>query len=63
MKVRALVTFSTIWGGVVCGDVADIDPEKASAWISSGLVERISPEVETATRSAPEQAVTRKGRR
>lgn len=63
MKVRALVTFSTIWGGMVSGDVADIDAEKASSWLSSGLVERIPPEVETATRSAPEQAVTRKGRR
>jgi hypothetical protein len=63
MKVRALVSFSTIWGGMVVGDVADIDAEKASAWLSAGMVERVVPEVETATRSAPEQAVTRKGRR
>lgn len=63
MKVRALVSFSTIWGGMVSGDVADIDSEKASAWLSAGMVERVVPDVETAVRSAPEQAITRKGRR
>lgn len=63
MQVRALMTFSTIWGGMLSGEVTDIDAEKASAWIKAGLVERVLPEVETATRSAPEQAVTRKGRR
>lgn len=52
-----------MWGGMVCGDVADIDPEKASSWLSAGMVERVLPEVETATREATEQAVTRKGRR
>lgn len=63
MKVRVLTSFASAEGVHPEGEVFDLAPEQASAWLSAGLVERVLPEVETATREAPEQAVTRKGRR
>jgi hypothetical protein len=63
MKVRALHSFVSPAGAASPGEQLDVSPEQALDWINAGLVERVLPEVETATRSAPEQAVTRKGRR
>jgi hypothetical protein len=63
MKVRAIVGFASSDGGHRLGHEFDTTPEQASDWIRAGLVERVVPEVETATRQAPEMAVTRKGGR
>lgn len=63
MKVRALRSFVSPAGAASPGEELDVSPEQASDWIKAGLVERVVPGVETATREAPEQAVTRKGRR
>lgn len=63
MKVRALISFASADGGHAEGEVFELSGEQASAWLSAGLVERVVPEVETATQTSPELAVTRKGRR
>ncbi len=63
MKVRALVSFASPVATAVPGDVFAVSEAQAVEWIRAGLVERVVPEVETATRNVPEMAVTRKGRR
>ncbi len=63
MKVRAITAFAAASGVYQTGEVFDCAPDDAREWLRVGLVERIVPEVETATREAPEAAVTRKGRR
>ncbi len=63
MKVRAITSFASESGVYQTGEVFDCAPDIAREWLRVGLVVRVEPEVETATRQAPEQAVTRKGRR
>jgi hypothetical protein len=65
MKVRALITFVD---GPACqvrheGEVWTVDPAVGSGWLRAGFVERMEPEVQAAVLSAPEAAVTRKGKR
>jgi maltose-binding protein MalE len=63
MKVRALTTFVAESGAHQAGEVFDVSADDAGEWLRAGLIERLAPEVETATRQPPEAAVTRKGRR
>lgn len=63
MKVCALISFVSPAGSAAAGEVVDVTPEQARAWITAGLVKPVADEPETATRQAPETAVTRKGRR
>ena len=63
MRVRAITAFAAASGVYQTGEVFDCAPDIAREWLRAGLVVRVEPEVETATRQAPEQAVTRKGRR
>lgn len=62
MKVRALQTFASPVATAAAGDVFEVDPEVGLAWVKAGLVERLADQPETATRRAPEAAVTRKAR-
>lgn len=62
MKVRALQTFASPVASAAAGDVFDVDPEVGLAWAKAGLVERLPEQPSTATRRAPEAAVTRKGK-
>jgi len=62
MRVLALKSFASPAASPVEGDVFEVPGPVGLAWIAAGLVARAEPEVETATRRAPEAAVARRGR-
>ena len=63
MKVRALQMFAAETGTHSAGDVFEMADDLAVLRIKAGLVVRVADKPETATRSAPEKAVTRRGKR
>lgn len=63
MFVRALRSIASPHGTALAGETLEVPPEIARDWIGLGLVEPVGPPIEESTRSAPEYAVRRKGKR
>jgi len=60
MRVRALKSFASPAGSPTEGDVFEVAPPLALAWIAAGLVERAEPVLEEAVARAPETTTARK---
>jgi hypothetical protein len=58
MKVRMLSTAAGVDGCLMAGQVVDVDPETAVAWLNGGYAEPVAQPAERATIVPEEKAIT-----